>query len=250
MALDSSSQPKQLTPASNVHFVVEDGIININNGIALLESKDTSYHPLLQFLKKICISVALTKQPSAYYLKYLREFWYTAEADTTTKTISFTLSNFDKPLSFDLDVFPLSSDAYKNDNLMSLKPHSITAISFKPTLENEVPLTTHMCKVPELSLEPIKYLISPCEEMNVDDSADKSSSRTSVQLTQPTEETVVTADITKSIDASKSAEEQENQPQTAEAKKVQEKLVEKEVQSSRLIFIGDATLEQLTDKYD
>ncbi|GKC44590.1 hypothetical protein Tco_1062312, partial [Tanacetum coccineum] len=74
--------------------------------------------------------------------------------------------------------------AYKNDNLMSLKPHRITTISFKPTLENEVPLTTHMCKVPELSLEPIKYLISPSKEMNVDDSADKSLSRTSVQLVQ------------------------------------------------------------------
>ncbi|GJY52294.1 hypothetical protein Tco_0443141 [Tanacetum coccineum] len=36
---------------------------------------------------------------------YLREFSYTAEVESTTNTITFTLSNFDKPLSFNLDVF-------------------------------------------------------------------------------------------------------------------------------------------------
>ncbi|GJY93272.1 hypothetical protein Tco_0509054 [Tanacetum coccineum] len=172
MASESSSQsqqPKQLTPASNVHFEVEDGIINFNNGIALLESKNVSYHPLLQFLKNSCISVALTKQPSVYYSKYLREFWYKAEADTTTKSITFTLSNFNKPLSFDLDVFQLS-----------------LAISFKPTLENEVPLTAHMCKVAKLSPDPIKSFLPPSREVNADDSTDKSLSGISVQpVTQP-----------------------------------------------------------------
>ncbi|GKD67444.1 hypothetical protein Tco_1309552 [Tanacetum coccineum] len=49
MASESSSQnqPKQLTHASNVHFEVEDGIINFNNRIALLESQNTSYHLML-----------------------------------------------------------------------------------------------------------------------------------------------------------------------------------------------------------
>ncbi|GJZ77686.1 hypothetical protein Tco_0642358 [Tanacetum coccineum] len=34
---------------------------------------------MLQFLSICCISTALTKQPSAYYLEYLKEFWYSVE---------------------------------------------------------------------------------------------------------------------------------------------------------------------------
>ncbi|GKC74937.1 hypothetical protein Tco_1125711 [Tanacetum coccineum] len=60
---------------------------------------------MLQFLSNSSISTALTKQPSAYYSKYLREFWYTAEVDVVTKSISFTLSGFDKPISFTSDEF-------------------------------------------------------------------------------------------------------------------------------------------------
>ncbi|GJS69564.1 retrovirus-related pol polyprotein from transposon TNT 1-94 [Tanacetum coccineum] len=267
-------------------------ISNFNNGIALLESKNTAYHPMLQFLSKSYISAALTKQPSAYYSKYLWEFWYTAEADSTTNSITFTLSNFDKPISFDLNVFstvislkcsenfvlippketvkaglatlglidendtsisysnlinlsplkmryflpkgkqviayclcwgldidianilftdlivqlhPVSGkkerksniyysrylslimehllgDVYLNENLKTLKPHHITASSFKPTFENKVPLTAYMCKVANLSPDPIKYLLHPSEDVNTDDTADKSSSRTTVQL--------------------------------------------------------------------
>nr|GFA08904.1 hypothetical protein [Tanacetum cinerariifolium] len=282
MASKSSSQnqPKQLTRTSNIHFEVEDSIINFNNGIALLESQNALYHPVLQFLKNSCIYVALTKQPSTYYSKYLQEFWYSAEADSAMKTITFTLSCFDKPLSIDLDVFStviglspsenyvsvplkeivkaglatlglfdekhsqLSScelinsqqiiayclcwgleidiaeilfsdliaslhpttgkkerkanicyirypslimehmpkDAYKNDDLMSLKPCHITATTFKPTLKNKFALTAHMCKVAELSLDLIKSLLLPSGEVNVDDTTDKSLSRTSVHL--------------------------------------------------------------------
>ncbi|GJT47292.1 retrovirus-related pol polyprotein from transposon TNT 1-94 [Tanacetum coccineum] len=69
---------------------------------------------------KYCISAALTKQPSAYYSNYLREFWYTAEADSTMNTITFTLSNFDKPLSFDLDVFSTVTDLKRSENYVSL----------------------------------------------------------------------------------------------------------------------------------
>ncbi|GKA36391.1 retrovirus-related pol polyprotein from transposon TNT 1-94 [Tanacetum coccineum] len=38
----------------------------------------------------------------------------------------------------------LLKDAYINENLKTLKPHHITTLSFKPTLENEVALTAHM----------------------------------------------------------------------------------------------------------
>ncbi|GKF36592.1 hypothetical protein Tco_0113350 [Tanacetum coccineum] len=90
--------------------------------IALLESKNTYYHPMLQFLSKSCISVALTKQPSAYYLKYLREFWYIVEADSVTKLITFTLSHFDKPLSFDLDVFSTVIGLERSEDFVSIPP--------------------------------------------------------------------------------------------------------------------------------
>ncbi|GJV57933.1 hypothetical protein Tco_1458938 [Tanacetum coccineum] len=150
-------------------------------------------------------------------------------------------------------------EAYINDNLKTLKPYHITALSFKPTIENETALTTHICKVAELSLDPIKTLLHPSREVNADDAADKSSSRTSVQPviqskaptdlkpkkkiitpsskpksskqvrdepqkkqvaeTQPAEGTVVTANATQSLGASESAEDQVNQPQTANAEK-------------------------------
>nr|GEU63626.1 hypothetical protein [Tanacetum cinerariifolium] len=58
-----------------------------------------------EFLSNSCIFTTLTKQPSTYYPKYLREFWYTADVESAMITITFTLSNFDKPLSFNLDVF-------------------------------------------------------------------------------------------------------------------------------------------------
>ncbi|GJS57349.1 hypothetical protein Tco_0652133 [Tanacetum coccineum] len=212
------------------------------------------------------IFVALTKQPSTYYSKHLRKLWYTSEADTASKPITFTLLQFDKPLSFDLDTFssvigldrsdelvdippketvkaglatlglvdedhpslsssdlinsslvkvkyfsptwkkvarikenPMSAildiyllswnicymehllqDIYKNDKLLSLKPFNITTNIFKPTWKNETALTSHMCKVADLSPEPIQSLIPPSGEVNADVTADKSSSGTFV----------------------------------------------------------------------
>ncbi|GKE52434.1 hypothetical protein Tco_1487590, partial [Tanacetum coccineum] len=107
MALASSSQsePKHLTPAANVPFQVEDVVIRFNNEVALLKTSVEGYEPMLKFLKKCHIFVALTKQPSAYYARFLREFWYTIKADMATKSITFTLSHLDKPLTFILDTF-------------------------------------------------------------------------------------------------------------------------------------------------
>ncbi|GKD45510.1 hypothetical protein Tco_1270155 [Tanacetum coccineum] len=89
-----------------------------------------------------------------------------------------------------------------------------------------------MCKVVDLSSKPIQSLIPPFGEVNADDTADKSLSRTFVSpvtqpkaptskrprkkkipsLTQlePAEEFVVIADATKSLDASESEEVQGN----------------------------------------
>ncbi|GKA39741.1 hypothetical protein Tco_0732292 [Tanacetum coccineum] len=124
MALESSlkQQPKQLTPASNVNFECEDGIINFNNGIALLECKNASYYPMLQFLSNSCISTALTKQPATYYSKYLRKFWYMVEVDDVMKSISFTLSDFDKPLSYIGDEFSSIIGLKSSENYVPLPP--------------------------------------------------------------------------------------------------------------------------------
>ncbi|GJX57805.1 hypothetical protein Tco_0287702 [Tanacetum coccineum] len=237
MASASSSQTKQLTPALNVHFQMADCIIQFNNGVALLKSDQPSYKKLFEFLKKSHIYVALTKEPSAYYSQFLREFWYTAEADISSKSITFSLSHFENPLTFNLDVFSSvirlkSSESfvnipkketvkeglaslglfdetkpsltsfdlinsspvkifvschgtsdegnYKNDKLLSLKPYKITAVTLRTPLKNENPLTAHMCNVVEISPRPLQYFIPPSEEVNVDDSADKSLSGTFV----------------------------------------------------------------------
>nr|GFA11123.1 hypothetical protein [Tanacetum cinerariifolium] len=132
---------------------------------------------------------------------YLQEFWYSAEADSAMKTITFTLSCFDKPLSFDLDVFSTVIGLSPGENYVSVPLKEIvkaglatlglfdekhlqlsSSTTFKPTLKNKFALTAHMCKVAELSLDPIKSLLLPSGEVNVDETADKSLSRTSVQL--------------------------------------------------------------------
>nr|GEV88377.1 retrovirus-related Pol polyprotein from transposon TNT 1-94 [Tanacetum cinerariifolium] len=134
-----------------------------------------------------------------------------AEADTVTKSITFTLSHFDKPLLFDLDVFLTVIGIERSEDFVSipqketvkaglatlgLTDENDTSLSssdlinsspvkinqyFKPTLKNETALTTHMCKVAKLSPDPIKSLLPPSREVNADDSADKYSSETSVQ---------------------------------------------------------------------
>ncbi|GJX40747.1 hypothetical protein Tco_0255737 [Tanacetum coccineum] len=331
MASELSSQqpPKQLTPASNVHFECEDGRIAFNNNIALFESKIPLYHDMLQFLSNSCISTDLTKQPSAYYSKYLREFWYTAKVESAMNTITCTLSNFNKPLSFNLEDFSsinglnytknftplpqkemvrdaletlglvdendpkilsfklvnssklriryisttwkgldidIAGEAYINENLKTMKSHHITASTFKPSTAYEVPLTSYMRKVAKLSEQLEKPLILPSEEVNTDTIADKSLSGTSVQHgaqykattnKKHVEEPVTAADATKGLDDFKSAEEQDNQPKTVDAEKVQENIVDKakhivkekedddEFIDSKVRSLGNVTFEEL-----
>ncbi|GKB88817.1 hypothetical protein Tco_0961089, partial [Tanacetum coccineum] len=146
------------------------------------------------------------------------------------------------------------------NDLTLVKPHTITAASFQKPLASKVPLTTHMLKVVKLYKEHKPSLIPLSEEVNADDTADKSLSMAFVQpVTQPkvptnlktkkkknppssnpkspykvrvtllkknaaetqhTEVTVATADATKSLEASELAEEQVNQPSAAKAEKV------------------------------
>ncbi|GKB82125.1 hypothetical protein Tco_0949020 [Tanacetum coccineum] len=221
----SSQQSSQLSPSSNINFKCEDGIIAFNNAVALLKHSNILYHPMLSFLSKCCIGTALTIKPFAIYAEYLIEFWYTTEVDEATKTITFSLSTFEKPLSFTQDEFisaiglPLGKDAVPLPPKET--PYTISAASFQKPLASEVALTSHMLKVAKLSQEPENSLIFSSEEVNADDGADKSLSRTTMQPitqvihlkkqvteTHHTEVTVATVDATQSLTTSELAEEQ------------------------------------------
>ncbi|GJU02109.1 hypothetical protein Tco_1073192 [Tanacetum coccineum] len=85
MALESTSSQKSshLSPSSKVNFKCEEGIIAFNNAVALLEHPNVLYHPMLTFLLNSCISTVITRQPFATYVEYLREFWYSAEPESS-----------------------------------------------------------------------------------------------------------------------------------------------------------------------
>ncbi|GKE65826.1 hypothetical protein Tco_1519987 [Tanacetum coccineum] len=123
MASVSSSQslPKTLTHPSNVYFELVDGHIAFNNGVTLLESKFPKYKDMLQFLSNCCLSKALVIQPSAVYNKYLSELWYSTEV--VANTITFSLSNFEKPLSFNRDIFASVVGLEYSKEYVSLPDH-------------------------------------------------------------------------------------------------------------------------------
>ncbi|GJZ72673.1 hypothetical protein Tco_0636819 [Tanacetum coccineum] len=75
------------------------------------------------------------------------------------------------------------------------------------------------------------------------------SSSTQATLLQPAKEFMVTADATKSLDASESAEVQGNQPETADAAKVLDQNIIEE-DDARVHSMEEPTFEQLMDKVD
>ncbi|GKB26653.1 retrovirus-related pol polyprotein from transposon TNT 1-94 [Tanacetum coccineum] len=119
------------------------------------------------------------------------------------------------------------------DVLYNKMDNTISTASFKKPLAFEVALTSHMLKVAKLFQESEQYLILSFEKVNIDDGADKSLFGTSATARLATQ----------SLGASKSAEDQVNQPQAVYAKK-------KEVKESRLESMGDVTFEQIMDVYD
>ncbi|GJS14321.1 hypothetical protein Tco_0408793 [Tanacetum coccineum] len=139
-------------------------------------------------------------------------------------------------------------EAYNDDKLNTFKPHHISVTSFKTPYENEVPLTTHMCKVANISPEPFKSLLPPFGDVNTDDITDRESYPSpQVAAIQPAEEPATTADITQSIDASESAEELGNQRKPADAEKGMILLVNKNddiTTGSRIKLMGDALFDE------
>ncbi|GJW06292.1 hypothetical protein Tco_1568715 [Tanacetum coccineum] len=143
----------------------------------------------------------------------------------------------------------LIKENYKNDKLLSLKPYKITFVTLRTPLENETPLNAHMCNVAEISPHPLQSLIPPFGEVNVDDSTNKSLSGISMQPL--TEELVVSANETKSLDVSESTGAQENQNETAEAKKVLNTIVEENIEEKEKDKDHSSdipTIEQLLDE--
>ncbi|GJU50329.1 hypothetical protein Tco_1219884 [Tanacetum coccineum] len=117
-----SQQSSHISPSSKVNFKCEADIIAYNNAVALLEHSNDLYHPMLCFPSNCCISTALTRQPSATYVEYLKEFWYTAEVDEATKTITFSLSSVEKPFSFAQDEFIFAIGIPVCTNVVPLPP--------------------------------------------------------------------------------------------------------------------------------
>ncbi|GJY41164.1 hypothetical protein Tco_0428434 [Tanacetum coccineum] len=222
---------------------------------------------MLGFLSNYFISTALTIKPSAIYVEYLREFWYSEEVDEATKTIIFSLSSVKKPLTFTRDEFITAIGIPICSNVVPLPLKETVraglAASFLKPLASEVRLTSHMLKVAKVSQELEPSLILSSEKVNADDTTDKSSSRTSMQPvrvilpktqvaeTQHAEETVATANATKSLDTSESVKEQVNKPKTTEAEKVTVyQNVQEEVKEFGLESMEDVTFDQITDEID
>ncbi|GJY53861.1 hypothetical protein Tco_0445525 [Tanacetum coccineum] len=273
----SSQQSQQLIPSSKVKFRCTDSIIAFNNVVALFEHSNEAYRPMLSFFSNCCINKALTLQPSAMYVEYLKDFWYIAKVEEETKTITLSLSWWDKPMSFTQDEFiyaiglPICKDVvplppkepgnYISNDLTLVKPHTIIVASFQKPLASEVPLTSHMLKVAKLSEESKQSLIPPSEELKAPTDLKTKKKRIlpsfkpkspykvrvillkkQVAETQHAEVTVATANITKSLEASELAEEQVNQPSAIEAEK-------EEVKDARFVAMEEVTFKQIMDEF-
>ncbi|GJY41557.1 retrovirus-related pol polyprotein from transposon TNT 1-94 [Tanacetum coccineum] len=166
---------KPLAEPSFTRLVAELGMLNIEK-----QHSNESFRPMLSFLSNCYVNRALTLQPTAMYVESLKEFWYTSEVEEETKTITFLLLWWNKPLSFTQDEFvsaiglPICKDA------IPLPPKE-TLLLFQKPLASEVPLTLHMLKVAKLSEEPEQSSLPPSGKVNTDDTVDKSISRASVQ---------------------------------------------------------------------
>ncbi|GJT41359.1 hypothetical protein Tco_0941224, partial [Tanacetum coccineum] len=171
--------------------------------------------------------------------------------------ITFTLSNFDKPLSIDLDVFSTVIGLKRSENFVFVPPKGTMRAGLATLGLTDEKNTS----IPSSELVNLQVFLPPSGEVTADDSVDKSLSETSVQHgiiltqkvveTQPAKEPVATANITQSLDASDSAEEQGNQLKPTDAKKhVIEQNVKEEVEVAELNSMGDVIFEQQMDEYD
>ncbi|GKC88518.1 hypothetical protein Tco_1149167 [Tanacetum coccineum] len=208
----SSQQSQQLIPSSKVNFKCEDGTIAFNNAIALLEHSNKLYQPMLteveEETKIITFSLLWWDVPLSFTQKefisaiglpicknhVLPPPKETVRAGLVTLDLVHKLQNGKKNRESNICytrflslVFEkLLGDKYISNDLTLVKPHTITAASFRKPLASEVSLTSHMLKVAKLYQEPEQSLIPPSGKVNANDTADKSLSRASEQpVTQP-----------------------------------------------------------------
>ncbi|GJS64103.1 hypothetical protein Tco_0678667 [Tanacetum coccineum] len=203
---------------------------------------------------------SLTKQPSAFYLKYLKEFWLNNKknydplpSEETMRDAINTLGLADeqhpKLTLVDLEnSYPLRlkyfSPTWKilmlyivkclGGNQGSRDQLNITEAPFKPSLISEVPLTYYMRKVTKL---PKKPLFLSSVEVNAEDIDDKSLFGTVVHpFSQPKAKT------NKSLKKKKIPSSSEPR-----ASKIVKADVDKFVDSSTQ-YLGDVTLEELNGR--
>nr|GEV44540.1 hypothetical protein [Tanacetum cinerariifolium] len=164
---------------------------------------------------------------------------------------------------FDKDKQTLSSTILVNSSPLKMK-----AASFQKPLASEVSLTSHMLKVAKLYQEPEESLIPPSREPKAptdpktkkkkipSSSQPKSPYKVRVTLpkkqvaeTQHFEVIVAITNVTKSLEASKLAEEQGNHPLAAETKREPEKIIEME-EDAEDQTMKIPTIKQLLDEVD
>ncbi|GJV93193.1 ribonuclease H-like domain-containing protein [Tanacetum coccineum] len=189
----SSQQSQQLIPSSKVNFRCIDSVTGFNNAIALIEHSNELFQPMLSFLSNYCINRALTLQPTVMYMEYLKEFWYPAVVEEETKTITFLLSWWDKPMSFTQYEFvsaiglPICKDAVPLPPKETVRAELVTPVTQSKATTD---LKTKKNKIPPSSKPKSPYkvrVILPKKQ---------------VAETQHAEVTVATADTTKSLEAS------------------------------------------------
>nr|GEU48663.1 retrovirus-related Pol polyprotein from transposon TNT 1-94 [Tanacetum cinerariifolium] len=265
----------KLNIEKQVKFQHHESIIVYNNVVALLEHHEPLFKPMLSFLSNCSICTALTKEPSAMYVEYLNDFWYTTEVDDETKDILSSLSIFENQLSFTRFDFLTAIGLTDSKTVVPLPPKGT--------------VMTGLATLTKLLKEPDEFLILSSEEVNVEESSDKSQSGTNVQpysqpkaltdkkskkkkiltSTQPnvsndsremnppsttthlqeTEELVDIVVPNQSLEASVMEEVQDNQLKAADTIKVPEKTVEKEkVDEEQTLEIP--LLEQLLEEVD
>ncbi|GJW18727.1 hypothetical protein Tco_0026163 [Tanacetum coccineum] len=166
----------------------------------------------------------------------LLKFWKhpPAEADSATKSITFTLSHFDKPLSFNLDVFSTVIGIERSKDFVSIPPKETVKadlVTLGLTDGNDTSLSSSdLINSSLVKINPKHQLTKDKEEANPTASKPKSSkqaqgftSKKQVDVDLSARfmgNSDATADATQSLGASESTKDQENQPQTADAEKV------------------------------
>nr|GEX23062.1 retrotransposon protein, putative, Ty1-copia subclass [Tanacetum cinerariifolium] len=106
--------------------------------------------------KKYLLCQHLAPSIVTYYPKYLWEFWYMAEADSVTKSVTFTLSHFDKPLSFDLDVFSTVIGFERSEDFVSIPPkETVKSQGVTRKLDQRIKYLLCQHSAPSIGSEPL-----------------------------------------------------------------------------------------------